>query len=409
MSVGVGRAARRYRQHPGSAFRAVVAGAALVLTVSGCAGLSGGSFDGVPGTGVNRVVPASIPSDCSRDVTGALLGWISSVPDGSVLQFARNGCYRIDGTLRIEARNNLTFEGNGSTFRPLTDGTELGPRAARTRSQFFFVAGSNITLQDLTVRGAANLGLDQLGYSLEAQHAFVVAQTNGFHLNSVQAYDVYGDFVYIGPFTNNVLVEHSVFDRSARQGWDIGGGSNITFDSSSISDVAHATIDLEPQDTGAVGGLTISNNTIRAGRLMFFSIGGTPVPMKNFKILNNVLIDKPMKIQAAVLGTLDNFTISGNRVSGPIETTGVDQSGGGAFFIQNSNNVVVTNNQVSMTWGRNITGVNLGNTHGVVVKNNVWNGGAGSVSYWDNLNTNVCWSGNTAFVPPQLEPASGPC
>jgi len=385
----------------------LIGGLALAFALGGCGGFTGTGGSGPPAVGLDRSVPASIPSDCSRDVTPNLLAWIGSVPDGSVLQFARNGCYRIDGTLRIEGRNNLTFEGNGATFKPLTDGTELGPRAARARAVFFFVTGSNITLQNLTVRGAFGLGLNQIGYSLEAQHAFVVGQTVAFHLKNVNAYDVYGDFVYVGPYTRNVLVEHSVFDRSGRQGWDVAGGSNITFDSNYISNVAHATIDLEPANTGDVDGLTISNNTIQAGRLMFFSIGGVPVRMNNFRILNNLLVNKPLKIQANVQGTMTNLTISGNRSEGSDYDTGVDQSGGGAFFINNATNVVVTNNQAVMTWGRNTTGVNLGNSHNVVVTDNVWRGGSGSVSYWDNLNSNVCWSRNVAYSPPSPEAGSG--
>ncbi len=267
--------------------------------------------------------------------------------------------------------------------------------------------GSNITLQDMTIRGALNLGLDQLGYDLEAQHGIVVGQTNGFHVTNVHVSDVYGDMVYVGLFTHDVVVDSSVFARSGRQGWDVAGGSNITFDHNSISDIAHATIDLEPPDTGAVSNLTISNNTISSGRLFFFNIGGAAVAMSDFRILNDVLVNKPMKVQAAVPGTLKNFTISGNRVSGPIDLTGVDQTGGGAFFIQNATNVMVTDNQVSMTWGRNITGVNLGNTHGAVVTDNVWTGGAGSVSYLDGLDTGVCWSRSLAYLPLAPEPSSG--
>ena len=384
-----------------------VAACLALFSMAACSRTDVGN-GGVPVTG-GRVVPASIPSDCSRDVTPDLAAWIGSVPDGSVLQFARNGCYRLDGTLHIDDRNNLTFDGNGATFKALTDGTELGPRGARGRQQLSIIRGSNITFQNLTVVGARALGLNQVGYDLEAQHAFVTGQTNGLHLNNVQAYDVYGDMVYIGPYTSNVLVEHSTFNRSGRQGWMVGGGYNIRFEGNYIANIGHATIDFEPQDTGSADGVTFSHNTIESGRLMFFSIGGAAVSLNNIRILDNELINKPMKVQAAAPGTLTNFTISGNHVTGPIESSGVDQSGGGAFFIQNATNVVVTNNRVSMTWGRNITGVNLGNSHNVHVTNNVWDGGSGSVSWWDGLNSNVCWSGNLAFSPISPQPSGGAC
>src|ERR1700730_15470159 len=92
----------------------LIGGLALAFALGGCGGFTGTGGSGPPAVGLDRSVPASIPSDCSRDVTPNLLAWIGSVPDGSVLQFARNGCYRIDGTLRIEGRDNLTFGGNGA-------------------------------------------------------------------------------------------------------------------------------------------------------------------------------------------------------------------------------------------------------------------------------------------------------
>ena len=56
------------------------------------------------GAATAGVVPSSIPTDCSRDVTAALLAWIATVPDGSTLEFTANACYRVDGTLRIRNR-----------------------------------------------------------------------------------------------------------------------------------------------------------------------------------------------------------------------------------------------------------------------------------------------------------------
>jgi hypothetical protein len=372
---------------------AVVAAVALVTV--GCS--PGEPLASVPGLAGTHTVPASIPSNCSRDVTGDLLRWVASVGDGSVLQFTPGGCYRIDGTLRIQDRNNLTFEGNGATFKPLTDGTELGPSAARGRAQFFFVRGSNITLRNINVRGVRDLGLNSLGYSLEAQHAFVVGQTRGFHLDHVSATQVYGDFVYIGPYTDDVTVVNSKFDQSARMGWTINGGHNIVFTNNTVSNTWHSTINLEPPNTGSLDGLTIQNNVFVGGHLGFFNVGGAPgLTFANIRVLNNSVVNHPMKIQANPAGgsSIRNFVVSGNTVVGPVELTGVDQSGGGAFYFMHATGVTVTNNRVPMTWGRNITGVNLASSHDVVVTGNTWDGGSGSVSYFDGGSSNVCWTNN---------------
>ena len=61
--------------------------------------------------------PAAIADNCSHDVTAALLKWIRSVPNGFDPLISRHGCYQVDGSLQISNRSNLTFEGNGSTFR----------------------------------------------------------------------------------------------------------------------------------------------------------------------------------------------------------------------------------------------------------------------------------------------------
>ena len=87
-----------------------------VVVVSALLGVAVGVPGPVGAATTVAAVPASIPSDCSRDVSAELLAWIASVPDGSTLRFAANGCYRVDRTLTIQYRNGLTFEGNGATF-----------------------------------------------------------------------------------------------------------------------------------------------------------------------------------------------------------------------------------------------------------------------------------------------------
>jgi hypothetical protein len=62
-------------------------------------------------------VPADISSDGSTDVTQALLSWVASIPDESVLLFGKHACYRIEGTIELSNRTGFEFRGNGSTFR----------------------------------------------------------------------------------------------------------------------------------------------------------------------------------------------------------------------------------------------------------------------------------------------------
>src|SRR5204863_1802279 len=74
-------------------------------------------------------VPASIPADCSVDVTQAINDWMASVPNGtaarpSVLAFKPNGCYRVAGSVGAAhdsdpagyKRSYLLIQGNNATI-----------------------------------------------------------------------------------------------------------------------------------------------------------------------------------------------------------------------------------------------------------------------------------------------------
>ncbi len=94
-------------------------------------------------------------------------------------------------------------------------------RGNRTRQEFVLFGGNRPHSADLTVRGA-NPPRERVETcttrDLEAQHAFQVSGATDVVLDDVQAYDVYGDFVYIGPAdtepSKNVTVTNSTFDRS---------------------------------------------------------------------------------------------------------------------------------------------------------------------------------------------------
>src|SRR5207249_2222591 len=106
-------------------------------------------------------VPADIASDCSTDVTAKLLAWIDATPDNSVLQFAANTCYEIEGVLYVAGRKQLTFMGNGAHFVAKTDGSDqkqppdiTDTRWPRRRAHWWFSDSSDITITSVWVTGA---------------------------------------------------------------------------------------------------------------------------------------------------------------------------------------------------------------------------------------------------------------
>jgi hypothetical protein len=356
---------------------------------------------GAAGPVVN--VPASIPADCSRDVSAELIAWIASVPDGSTLRFTPKGCYRADRKLTIRNRNNLTFEGNGATFRAFTSGRELPPSEARTRSMFTFWQGSNITVRNTIVIGAnPYAGVNDKAYvaALEAQTAYVIGGTQNMVLDHVEAYNVYGDFVFVGPATRGLTVRNSKFARNGRQGWTING-SDILFENNSITNTRRATIDLEPSSRASVTQrVTIRNNTIGVGRLFFFANEGVAAPTSDISIIGNRLIGKAMTIRVNPPSGIR----SRYRVIGNVSDTPVGFNGGGAFQFRGVVGIEVRDNVQPMQRNRGISGVAITNSRNVVVAGNKFL--FGKTVHSNGGNFNVAQYGNFVGNPLFLAPAS---
>lgn len=378
-------------------------GCVALLTASVAAGCA--RVGTAPASGRVAGVPASIAGDCSADVTVGLQAWIDATPDGSTLVFTPGACYRIDGTLRMFDRNALTFEGRGATFRPGTDGRELPPSWARTRSQFSFIGGSNITVRNVVVRGAnpaAGLGDAAYVAELEAQHAFVIGQVQGMLIERVQTYDVYGDFVYVGPGTRRLTVRDSTFARNGRQGWTVMGGEDIVFDHNSISDTRRATIDMEPLDPGALARrITFSNNEVGVGRLFFFANQGVAAPTEDISIIGNHLHGKSLTINVQPTSGIR----SRYRVIGNTSDDERSQSGGGVMWFQHVVGVEVRGNVQPTQPDRGISGVAVSASADVTVTGNEFRNAVAPVLSLD-ASTNVHQSRNSIGWPLAVAPAS---
>ena len=379
--------------------RSTLAGFGAVLSlILGSAGLGAVVNPGPAGAAVIVTVPASIPSNCSRDVSAQLIAWIASVPDGSTLSFTPNGCYRVDRKLTINYRNGLTFEGNGATFRAFTSGRELSASEARTRSMFTFWRGSNLTVRDTKVIGANPCaGVNDAAYvpALEAQTAYVIGGVRNMVLDHVAANDVYGDFVFVGAATQGLIVRNSTFARNGRQGWTING-SDILFEHNTIDHTRRATIDLEPSSKASITQrVTIRDNTIGVGRLYFLANEGLAAPTSDISIIGNHFVGKAMTIRV----NPPSGTRSRYRVIGNVSDTPVGFDGGGAFQFSDVVGIEIRDNVQPMQRNRGISGLAIKNSRDVVVAGNrfqfgkavVSRGGNSNVSQYGNLVGNPLW------------------
>ena len=245
--------------------------------------------------------PRSIPSDCSRDVTPAMNAWIASVPDNSSLVLPSGACYRIDGTLQIMNRTGLTISGNGTTFS--------GQHHTAGKLPHIGVYGSkNITFTDLTVKGAnphAGLYEDAFQAPLQWEAAWGIEGSDGILLDSVQAYDVFGDFVTIQPrwvgqtpvTSRNITIRNSRFQRNGRMGIAITGGETITVTNNYISDIRHALLNLEPEWPALpIDNVRFTGNTTGGVWLLWIANGG----ICNAGVSNIYVADNLMTADAGI-------------------------------------------------------------------------------------------------------------
>jgi hypothetical protein len=309
-----------------------------------------------------EMAPTNIPSDCTRDVTTALVSWIKSVPDGSTLSFAPGGCYRVDGSLIVTKRSHLTFDGNGATIRAGSDGN-------RERVHVWFLDGTAITVRDLTIHGAnPHAGATAAAYvpTREFQHGFAFRGVDGGWLDHVQVQDVYGDFVYIGAdddtgeWSQNIRITNSTFNGSGRQGISVTAGDHVTIQHNTIRNVARSMFDLEPNspEQGAQH-VVIEHNVTGAAKNFWIASKGSGSNIA-FTATNNTMTAATGNL-IWVYGARDGYrgplVIENNhfKVGGTVN----DESSKGAFFFAKVDGVTIKGNKVSFPTGRHIPAVEI--------------------------------------------------
>lgn len=215
------------------------------------------------------------PPPGGGDATQRIVNAVKNAPDGTTFRFAANAKYRIDGTVKITNRHNLTFDGNGATFYAGTDGDKL-------RKHWWFQGGSNITVHDLAVRGANRRpGVDGTWRSdREHQHGFTFRGVTGVTLRDVRVTDVYGDALLLGgardgssAWTTNVRVSGYHFERTGRQGVAIIGARNVVLENGYVGDVYRNLYQLEGNKTGdGYRDVVIRSNRLGMAGMFFVNV-----------------------------------------------------------------------------------------------------------------------------------------
>lgn len=331
-------------------------------------------------TGPPHEVPAAIPADCSADVTDRLSGWLSSVPDGSVVALSPKGCYRLDGTLLLSDRRNLLIDGKGATLKAMTDGDQK-------RAHVKLVGGSNLTVRHLRVVGANTRG-GEGGYVPERafQHGFSFLGVNGGYLDGASGSDVYGDFVYIGPGaavpdtpkapSRNITVANSHFVRSGRQGIAITSADDVLVTGNAIGDVPRSMFDLETNKPDqSARRIEISRNHTGRATNFWLANKGAGNNIGDITVRDNRM-EAPTGGLVFVYGKPGGlrgpYIFQGNSL---VITDAVhDEGSRGAFFLVNARDISILDNHLRVVSGGAAPAIELRAADQVTVSGNRFEG-----------------------------------
>ena len=245
-------------------------------------------------------VPASIASDCSHPVEAQLQTFLATVPDGATVEFRPGGCYGLDDSLWVVDRNDLTFAGNGSTFKIVTD------ERNRTwfRSNWRVRRGRGLTFRDMQVVGAC--APDQCGNAFPppeldgyGQHGFNLESTAGLTLDRVHVHGVLSDGVSVqgtldpdsgwsGAPVTDLRITNSRIERAGRMLIGVTNLDGGLIADNHIADGPEVGIDVEVDHPGFMGrDLQIVRNTFENIHAQAFANGG----IGSDPLVGNILIE----------------------------------------------------------------------------------------------------------------------
>lgn len=341
-------------------------------------------------------MPASVDSTGDTDATASLQSFVNGVPDGGTVRLRKGGNYRLESTLVLKNRHDLTIDGNGARIYATSTG-------ARDRSNLAIIQGSGIVVHDLSIAGVnPYAGLDERGYDpkLAFQHGVDLEGANGVELTRVRITSVYGDFVYVGrsddgQWSQGVWIHDSAFSGSGRQGLAVAAGRDIVFERNSITNTRRATVDLEPNgSTWGAENVHVLDNVVGPGRLLFIAAAGAG-PVDKVVVARNHLSYRSLTLTVrAPSGTrYHDFYVADNTANVPVGNPPLN-------FSSVTGLVVTGNSQPFKTPG--IAFVAATNVCGMTVSGNRLSVGAVPVTV-----TNPCEGGGPSPALPAAPAAAG--
>ncbi|HXQ43272.1 MAG TPA: hypothetical protein VN816_01445 [Acidimicrobiales bacterium] len=276
---------------------------------------------GVPGV----APPPSIADNCSVDVSGALQRWLSTRPPGTLVRPPVGACYEVDRGITLPFPHGLTID--GGTFENRTT-VRTFPGNGIGRATFAVVGGSQVTFEDLTIKGANPAGYHP---PLAFEAGIELEGTAHADIRNVAVEHVYGDGISLDPLrgasdhlsgailsaTTDLTVDRVVITGVGRQGMTLASVNGADIDDVALSDVGINTFDVEAdQANEGAENVTIDGCTSSsANGGSFFANGGAG----NGKQTGGIVVEncRMLEPQGGDAVLVDNITGGGER-RGPI-------------------------------------------------------------------------------------------
>lgn len=276
--------------------------------------------------GTVYMVPPSIDYTGATNVSASLLLFFSTVPDGNTIRFQPGGIYRCEGTLYVNNRNSLFFDGNGATIKASTDGATEPQipghtyKWPRERAHWMVENGSDISFDRFVIEGPnVNGGLVN-GYDskYEEQCGFLFFNVNRCSVTNCEVHHVYGDAVEVAQNTRYVTVRGNYFHHIGRQGVAVVWGTDVVFDRNTLWYMSRSAFDLEPAVSfWFIKRVQITNNTFGMQQNVFVAALGEG-PVDDILVQGNVHIASVQNGLAISMSASDgtrrkNWTVKDNR------------------------------------------------------------------------------------------------
>lgn len=311
---------------------------------------SAGSAAAVPASNAVRP-PGGIAADCSTDVTDSLTRWVNSLPDGSSILFASNGCYLVNGSITVSNKAGLVIDGNGSTFKA----TRPVASPEMNRAQWHANYGRDLTFRNMTLVGIHPTSRPYDG-AYEFDHNLFIRGTQGVLVDRIVARNAYGDNLAIAQgldwetIPGDITITNSVFDGAGRMGVSCVACRDVTVDNNTISNTAIFSFDLEIEGHNWPGTNVRFTDNVISGTLggAMFSIGA-PVDWAGVDIRDVYIAGNRMTTYSD--GSFDctpaiSLKDSRSHVTGlTIENNELNSITDG-ILVKNASDVVVRNNVI---------------------------------------------------------------